>query len=104
MSACLFSACQRRPLHPPTTHLLTRLSVLRFASAVAQKPTFKLVLVGDGGVGKTTFVKRHLVSAQAPALNHPAQATLPEKLAQHLPCGTAPSPNCHADAPPCHAL
>jgi GTP-binding nuclear protein Ran len=22
--------------------------------------TFKLVLVGDGGVGKTTFVKRHL--------------------------------------------
>ena len=30
----------------------------------AQKPTFKLVLVGDGGVGKTTFVKRHLVSAR----------------------------------------
>jgi len=30
---------------------------------VAQKkpvyPTFKLVLVGDGGTGKTTFVKRH---------------------------------------------
>jgi GTP-binding nuclear protein Ran len=23
-------------------------------------PTFKLVLVGDGGVGKTTFVKRHV--------------------------------------------
>ena len=23
-------------------------------------PTFKLVLVGDGGVGKTTYVKRHL--------------------------------------------
>ena len=23
-------------------------------------PTFKLVLVGDGGIGKTTFVKRHL--------------------------------------------
>lgn len=22
-------------------------------------PTFKVVLVGDGGVGKTTFVKRH---------------------------------------------
>ena len=74
------------------------------AMAEMQVPTFKLVLVGDGGVGKTTFVKRHLVSAQAPALNHPAQATLPEKLAQHLPCGTAPSPNCHADAPPCHAL
>eukprot|EP01088_Endostelium_zonatum_P016518 TRINITY_DN449_c0_g1_i1.p1 TRINITY_DN449_c0_g1~~TRINITY_DN449_c0_g1_i1.p1 ORF type:complete len:223 (-),score=50.91 TRINITY_DN449_c0_g1_i1:131-799(-) len=25
-----------------------------------QVPTFKLVLVGDGGVGKTTFVARHL--------------------------------------------
>ena len=23
-------------------------------------PVFKMVLVGDGGVGKTTFVKRHL--------------------------------------------
>ncbi|RLN98699.1 hypothetical protein BBJ28_00018741, partial [Nothophytophthora sp. Chile5] len=23
-------------------------------------PEFKLILVGDGGVGKTTFVKRHL--------------------------------------------
>ena len=22
-------------------------------------PQFKLILVGDGGVGKTTFVKRH---------------------------------------------
>eukprot|EP01027_Heterolobosea_sp_BB2_P023674 GEZU01035626.1.p1 GENE.GEZU01035626.1~~GEZU01035626.1.p1 ORF type:complete len:240 (+),score=86.29 GEZU01035626.1:64-720(+) len=25
-----------------------------------QMPTFKLILVGDGGTGKTTFVKRHL--------------------------------------------
>jgi GTP-binding nuclear protein Ran len=24
-----------------------------------QIPSFKLVLIGDGGVGKTTFVKRH---------------------------------------------
>jgi len=29
-------------------------------SASAQAHTFKLVLVGDGGTGKTTFVKRHL--------------------------------------------
>ena len=25
-----------------------------------EMPEFKLILVGDGGVGKTTFVKRHL--------------------------------------------
>ncbi|CAE6495639.1 unnamed protein product [Rhizoctonia solani] len=30
------------------------------AGDAAQIPTFKLVLVGDGGTGKTTFVKRHL--------------------------------------------
>ena len=35
--------------HPLTTPALT--------SVVAE---YKLVLVGDGGVGKTTFVKRHL--------------------------------------------
>ena len=28
--------------------------------AAAATPEFKLILVGDGGVGKTTFVKRHL--------------------------------------------
>ncbi|KAG0036847.1 GTP-binding nuclear protein gsp1/Ran [Podila clonocystis] len=28
--------------------------------AQPEPPTFKLVLVGDGGTGKTTFVKRHL--------------------------------------------
>jgi len=28
--------------------------------AEQQVPTFKLVLVGDGGTGKTTFVKRHM--------------------------------------------
>ena len=27
---------------------------------MAQIPEFKLLLVGDGGVGKTTFVRRHL--------------------------------------------
>ncbi len=30
------------------------------AGAGDEMPTFKLVLVGDGGTGKTTFVKRHL--------------------------------------------
>ena len=30
------------------------------AAAAGPDVQFKLVLVGDGGVGKTTFVKRHL--------------------------------------------
>merc|ERR1712029_935429 len=30
------------------------------AEGASSVPTFKLVLVGDGGTGKTTFVKRHL--------------------------------------------
>lgn len=29
-------------------------------AAEQEMPTFKCVLVGDGGTGKTTFVKRHL--------------------------------------------
>jgi len=29
-------------------------------AALHNAPTFKLVLVGDGGTGKTTFVKRHI--------------------------------------------
>jgi GTP-binding nuclear protein Ran len=29
-------------------------------AAAPNAPTFKLILVGDGGTGKTTFVKRHL--------------------------------------------
>lgn len=32
----------------------------RIMAAEPDMPTFKLVLVGDGGTGKTTFVKRHL--------------------------------------------
>mmetsp|Transcript_35285 Transcript_35285/g.71474 ORF Transcript_35285/g.71474 Transcript_35285/m.71474 type:complete len:287 (+) Transcript_35285:1019-1879(+) len=31
-----------------------------FQAAQQDVPEFKLILVGDGGVGKTTFVKRHL--------------------------------------------
>jgi GTP-binding nuclear protein Ran len=29
------------------------------SQAQQEPPKFKLILVGDGGVGKTTFVKRH---------------------------------------------
>lgn len=32
----------------------------KMAAEQQEMPTFKLVLVGDGGTGKTTFVKRHL--------------------------------------------
>jgi len=34
--------------------------VMPQAPQAATIPEFKLVFVGDGGVGKTTFVKRHL--------------------------------------------
>ncbi|KAK4237143.1 ras family-domain-containing protein [Achaetomium macrosporum] len=34
--------------------------ILPLMAEAPQIPTFKLVLVGDGGTGKTTFVKRHL--------------------------------------------
>lgn len=33
---------------------------LLFLNQAQEMPEFKLILVGDGGVGKTTFVKRHL--------------------------------------------
>ena len=35
-------------------------SVTNNSQADGAVPEFKLILVGDGGVGKTTFVKRHL--------------------------------------------
>lgn len=35
-------------------------SLLLLIKSNEQVPEFKLILVGDGGVGKTTFVKRHL--------------------------------------------
>jgi len=34
--------------------------IMQQQQAPQQVPTFKLILVGEGGVGKTTFVKRHL--------------------------------------------
>ncbi|CAF4524200.1 unnamed protein product, partial [Rotaria socialis] len=37
-----------------------RAAILGNKVMAQQAPEFKLVLVGDGGVGKTTFVKRHL--------------------------------------------
>ncbi len=33
------------------------------AASAMQEPRFKLLLVGDGGVGKATFVKRHLTAS-----------------------------------------
>ncbi|KNZ78414.1 GTP-binding nuclear protein spi1 [Termitomyces sp. J132] len=58
--------------NPAKSHLTSRFSQISFTSHLSnfhkiamaetqqQVPTFKLVLVGDGGTGKTTFVKRHL--------------------------------------------
>ena len=39
---------------PPTRH----------NEQASEVPEFKLILVGDGGVGKTTFVKRHLTGGE----------------------------------------
>merc|ERR1712029_1164541 len=50
------SAKSQRQLHQ-SPHQNKIPAMAEGASAV---PTFKLVLVGDGGTGKTTFVKRHL--------------------------------------------
>jgi len=48
-------------------HLITAIELYRMldfvlftCSQADPVPEFKLILVGDGGVGKTTFVKRHL--------------------------------------------
>merc|ERR1712169_98574 len=45
-------------LHQPTHTVASIQPTVEMAEQ--QTPTFKLVLVGDGGTGKTTFVKRHL--------------------------------------------
>ncbi|KAG7133303.1 GTP-binding nuclear protein GSP1/Ran like [Verticillium longisporum] len=47
------------PFTTSTTASLDR-AFATMAAEQSQTPTFKLVLVGDGGTGKTTFVKRHL--------------------------------------------
>ncbi|KAK1752401.1 ras family-domain-containing protein [Echria macrotheca] len=43
-----------------TVDLFTASHPVIIAKMAQETPTFKLVLVGDGGTGKTTFVKRHL--------------------------------------------
>ena len=48
------------PYRTISTDLDPSLSTMADATAGQDMPTFKLVLVGDGGTGKTTFVKRHL--------------------------------------------
>ncbi|KAI8297400.1 GTP-binding nuclear protein GSP1/Ran [Colletotrichum sp. SAR11_240] len=47
-------ACLQQTRTEPTHRAIANMA------AAQQTPTFKLVLVGDGGTGKTTFVKRHL--------------------------------------------
>lgn len=54
-------------VHSPSLTTLSTISILISIHSIAmqaqpqgQVPEFKLILVGDGGVGKTTFVKRHL--------------------------------------------
>ena len=42
------------------THTNNIIIIIMMQAAQQEMPEFKLILVGDGGVGKTTFVKRHL--------------------------------------------
>ena len=48
------------PCHSNTCSQPTIPLFRNYTQAQQQMPEFKLILVGDGGVGKTTFVKRHL--------------------------------------------
>ncbi|KFY84484.1 hypothetical protein V500_09277 [Pseudogymnoascus sp. VKM F-4518 (FW-2643)] len=64
-TACSSQRNIRQPNHTrprPQVNLppLVTISTANMADAAPTVPTFKLVLVGDGGTGKTTFVKRHL--------------------------------------------
>ncbi|PKS10616.1 hypothetical protein jhhlp_002371 [Lomentospora prolificans] len=51
------SQIPRACLHPSSRKCIP---TSRSDTMAQETPTFKLVLVGDGGTGKTTFVKRHL--------------------------------------------
>ena len=53
-----------------------------------QIPQFKLLLVGDGGVGKTTFVKRHLTVSLSCHFSCQKMATVPSSPA--IPCCPRP--------------
>jgi GTP-binding nuclear protein Ran len=48
------------PQMPQIPQMPTGAVATPLPTAPGQVPTFKLILVGDGGTGKTTFVKRHL--------------------------------------------
>jgi putative ribosome biogenesis GTPase RsgA len=55
------TAANRNSIQAPVNSHTLLLSVMHSdLSALQEMPEFKLILVGDGGVGKTTFVKRHL--------------------------------------------
>ena len=73
-----------------------------------EMPEFKLILVGDGGVGKTTFVKRHLtgefekkyVATLGPrsARGRPSRC-LPDACHGLRGAGRGPAAGCHVDIP-----
>ena len=58
MDCCTLATCSIPAIVPTHLHQCSATS----CHGQAQQPvaTFKLILVGDGGTGKTTFVKRHL--------------------------------------------
>jgi len=63
-------------------------SLLRTVCLQGQIPQFKLLLVGDGGVGKTTFVKRHLTVSLCCHFSCQNMTTFPSSPA--IPCFPRP--------------
>lgn len=57
--SCCLHVCHSFAVLPSPFLLSSSVAWCLFPQA-GQIPQFKLLLVGDGGVGKTTFVKRHL--------------------------------------------